>query len=89
MSKRRTVSEHFSVFDLLNFNPLEFPGKSSIRIMYEYDGNNKKEKFTVLSRGIPKETANGIVTWLEENMTTEDIIYGLDSNELDIRNREI
>lgn len=84
MAKRRTVSEHCSIFDLLNYSSLDFPNKSSIRIMYEYDGIKNTEKFTVLSRDIPEETKKDIISWLEENIATEDIIYGLDSNKLDI-----
>ncbi len=51
--------------------------------MFEYDSTGNKQVFTVLNRDIPAEKAERIIAWLEENTKTEDLIYGLDSNEID------
>ena len=83
VNNNRTVHKQLSIFDVLNFSSLEFPDKKAIRVMYEYNGVDRKEAFTVLNRDIPRETAQSIIAWLETNMTTDDLIYGLDSNGID------
>jgi hypothetical protein len=55
----------------------------SIRVLFEYDAETRKEDFTILSNGIPEEACNLIVTMLKENITSARIIYGLESNNLD------
>ena len=89
MSKRRTTHKLLSIFDLSNI-PSKMTGKSSIRIMYEYDSliGNVGE-FTVLNNDIPRETANAIISWLEDNvplrflydMNLQDLDFGIVENE--------
>ena len=83
MNNNRTVHKQLSIFDVLNFSSLEVPGRKAIRVMYEYNWAESKEAFTVLNRDIPRETAQSIIAWLETNMTTDDLIYGLDSKGID------
>ena len=84
MNDKRTVQKLFSVIDLLNHESAMVIGKPSIRIRYEYDGIEDSQEFTILNGDIPKESADSIISWLKENVTSEDIIYGLKSNELDV-----
>ena len=84
MHDKRTVQKLFSVIDLLNHESAMVIGKPSIRIRYEYDGIEDSQEFTILNGDIPKESADSIISWLKENVTSEDIIYGLKSNELDV-----
>lgn len=85
MNTNRTVHKQLSIFDILNFSSWEVPGKKAIRVMYEYNWADKTEAFTVLNRDISRETAKSIIAWLEANVTTEDLIYGLNSNGIDFR----
>ena len=68
----------------MNHDSIRQSGKSSIRIRYEYDGIEDNQEFTVLNGDIPKESADSITSWLKDNITSDDIIYGLKSNELDV-----
>lgn len=84
MNNKRTVQKLSSVIDLLNHHSAKSIGKHSVRIMYEYDGKDNHQKFTVLNGDIPKDSADSIISWLKNNVTTEDIVYGLKSNKIDV-----
>ena len=83
MENKRMVQKHLRIFDILNYRSFELQEMKSIRIMHEYDGTKNKQEFTVLNGDIPVDSARKIITWLEQNMEKEDLIYGLDSNEID------
>jgi hypothetical protein len=83
MDKQRRVHKVLSVFDILNYRSVVMPGTSSIRVQFEYDAEAKKEDFTILSRNIPEETRELLKAMLRENVSSEKIIYGLESNNLD------
>ena len=86
MNNRRTVNKLSSIIDLLNHESARLIGKPAIRIRYEYDGINGNQEFIVLNEDIPKESADNIISWLKDNVTSDDIIYGLKSNEIDAEN---
>ena len=83
MDEGRIIHKLSSVIDLLNHDTARSMGKPSIRIRYDYDGINNHEKFTVLNNDISRESAESIVSWLKENVKTEDIIHGIKSNQID------
>lgn len=83
MNRKRTIHKLLSIFDLLNIPPGKMAGKSSLRIMYEYNVEENGGEFTILSKDVPKEDAQDIIAWLKENVSSEDIIYGEDSKDLD------
>ena len=86
MNENRTINKQLSIFDLLNYKHLEDFSKKAIRVRYEYNGIDNTEAFKVLNRDITQEAADDIIAWLEENVSTEDLIYGLDSNGIDFNN---
>jgi hypothetical protein len=77
------VNKLLSVFDIMNYRSILLPYRSSIRVLFEYDAEEKKRNFTILSNEISEETRNLLVEMLKENITSDRIIYGLDSNNLD------
>lgn len=83
MNRKRTINKLLSIFDLLNIPQGRTSGKSSIRIMYEYDVDVNGGKFTVLEQDVPNENVQYILSWLKENVSAEDIIYAEDSRDLD------
>jgi len=84
MDEERIIHKLSSVIELLNHDTARSIGKPSIRIRYDYDGINNHEEFTILNHDIPRESAESIVSWLRENVKTEDIIHGIKSNQLDV-----
>ena len=83
MENHRRVNKLLSVFDILNYRSILLPRRSTIRVLFEHDAEAKKENFTILSRDIPEDTRNLLVEMLKENVSSDKIIYGLDSNNLD------
>jgi hypothetical protein len=86
MERKRTIHKLSTVLDLYNHESTELIGKPAVRIRYDYDGPNNSQEFTVLNRDIPRESAERIVLWLNNNIKSDDIIYGLKSNNLDAGN---
>jgi hypothetical protein len=84
MDEKRIIHKLSSVIDLLNHDTARSMGKPSIRVRYDYDGINNHEEFTVLNHDIPKESAENIVLWLKENVKSEDILSGIESNRIDV-----
>jgi hypothetical protein len=83
MDKQRRVHKLLSVFDILNYRSMLLPYRSSIRVLFEYDAEAGKKNFTILSKDIPEETRKLLTGMLTENVSSDKIIYGLDSNNLD------
>lgn len=83
MDNKRTIHKLSSVIDLLNHDTALVLGKPAVRIRYDYDGITNIQEFTILNNDIPKESADSIVSWLNNNVKSDDII-SLESNELDI-----
>lgn len=84
MNRERTVHKLSTIIDLLNHDTAHLTGKHSVRIRYDYDGLKKSQEFTLLNKDIPKESADKIIHWLNDNVKSEDIIYGMESNRLDV-----
>jgi hypothetical protein len=83
MDKQRRVHKIHSVFDILNYRSILLPYKSSIRVLFEYDAEADRKDFTILSKDVPEETRKLLTGMLAENVPSDKIIYGLDSNNLD------
>lgn len=83
MNRDRIIHKLSTIIDLLNHDTARSMGKPSIRVRYDYDGINNHEEFTVLNHDIPEDSVENIVTWLKENVKSEDIIYGMKRNQLD------
>ncbi|GEM_PF-6511451 len=83
MAKQRRVHKLLSVFDILNYRSVLQPYRSSIRVLFEYDAEAEKKNFTILTKDIPEETRKLLTGMLTENVSSDKIIYGLDSNNLD------
>jgi hypothetical protein len=83
MDNIRMVHKLVSVFDIMNYRSILLPCRSSIRVLFEYNAEEEKRDFTIVSKDIPEETRNLLVEMLKENLTSDRIIYGLDSNNLD------
>ena len=86
MNRKRTVHKLSTIIDLLNHDTANLTGKHSVRIRYDYDGLKNSQEFTVLNKDISRESADRIIIWLKDNVKSEDIIYGLETNSLDVRN---
>ncbi len=86
MNRKRTVSKQLSIFDILNCYPLDLLNKKTIRIMHEYDAIDNTDVFTILNGDISIEAADSIIAWLKENVTKDELIYGLDTKEIDFAN---
>lgn len=86
MNSKRTINKLSTILDLFNHESAELAGKPAVRIRYDYDGINNSQAFTVLNREISKESAANIIYWLNNNIKSDDIIYGLKSNSLDTGN---
>jgi hypothetical protein len=86
MDRKRTIHKLSTVLDLFNHESAGLTGKPAVRIRYDYDGVNNSQAFTVLNSEISKESADRIMLWLNKNIKSEDIIYGLKSNCLDANN---
>jgi hypothetical protein len=83
MENKRMVHKLHSVFDIMNYRSILLPFRSSIRVQFEYNAEEKSENYTILSKDIPEETGSLLVAMLKENVSSDKIIYGLDSNNLD------
>jgi hypothetical protein len=83
MENTRIVHKLLSVFDITNYRSILLPYRSSIRVLFEYDVEEKIRNFTILSKDIPEEIRNILEEMLKKNITSDRIIYGLDSNNLD------
>ena len=81
MDNKRTIHKLSSVIDLLNHEMTFLLGKP-IRFRYDYDRFTDIQKFTILNSNISKESAESIVSWLSNNVSSDDII-SLESNDLD------
>ena len=89
MNDKRTIYKVSSIIDILNHGSVRIIGKPSVRIRYDYDGIKDNQEFTILNRDIPKESADEIISWLKDYVSLDDIIYGLESNDLDIETFDI
>jgi hypothetical protein len=83
MGNIRRVHKLLSVFDILNYRSILLPHRSSIRVLFEYDTEAEKRNFTIISNDIPEETRKLLTGMLTENVSSDKIIYGLESNNLD------
>lgn len=83
MDNTRTVNKLLSIFDIMNCRSILLPYTSSIRVQFEYDVEEKKNNFIILNNDIPENTRNLLVEMLKDNITSDKIIYGLDSNNLE------
>jgi hypothetical protein len=83
MASKRHYDSLSSVFDLTIREALGLPESVSIRVMLKYDRARNERKFVILNAEIPKEMQDRLISWLEENVETDHIAYGLKSNELD------
>jgi hypothetical protein len=83
MNNKRTVHKLLSVFDILNYRSILLPNRSSIRVLFQYDAENKRADFTILSAGISQDICKLLVETLKQNVSSDKIIYGLDANTLD------
>ena len=86
MERKRTIHKLSTLIDLLDHDSKCVSGKPAIRIRYDYDGVKNSQEFTVLNKDISKESADRIINWLNDNVKSEDIIYGLKSSSLDTGN---
>ncbi len=86
METKRTIHRLSTIIDLLDHDLKCVSGKPAVRIRYDYDGVKNCQEFTVLNKDISKESADRIINWLNDNVKSEDIIYGLKSNSLDTGN---
>ena len=84
MDRNRTIYKLSTIIDLLNHDSVCVSGKPSVRVRYEYDGLKNSQEFTVLNKDITKDSAERIISWLNTNVKSEDIIYGLKYNSLDV-----
>lgn len=83
MDNTRTVNKLLSIFDIMNCRSILLPYTSSIMVQFEYDVEEKKSNFIILNNDIPENTRNLLVEMLKDNITSDKIIYGLDSNNLE------
>ena len=83
MASNRYYDSLSSVFDLNIHEALGLPESVSIRVMLTYDRERNERKFVILNAEIPKEMQDRLISWMEENIETDDIAYGLRSNILD------
>lgn len=83
MASKRHYESLSSVFDLNIHEALGLPESVSIRVMLTYERGRNERKFVILNAEIPKEMQDRLISWLEENVETDDIAYGLRSNILD------
>jgi len=83
MSNRRMVHKSLSVFDIINYRPMLLPYRSSIRVQFEYDADENKSSFTILSKDIPEDTRKLLIEMFKDNISSDKILYGLDSNNLE------
>ena len=83
MVNKRHYDSLSSVFDLNIHEALGLPESVSIRVMLTYDRERNERKFVILNAEIPKEMQDRLISWLEENVETDDVAYGLRSNILD------
>jgi hypothetical protein len=83
MDNVRMVHKLLSVFDIINYRSILLPHRSSIRVQFKYDAEEKTSDFTILSNDIPEDTRKMLVEMLKDNITSDRIIYGLDSNNLE------
>jgi len=70
----------------LSVNPsaVHIFNKGTVRVVqFEYDVEEKKSNFIILNNDIPENTRNLLVEMLKDNITSDKIIYGLDSNNLE------
>ncbi|NLD36850.1 MAG: hypothetical protein GX654_08275 [Desulfatiglans sp.] len=86
MDNQRAIHKLSTVLDLFNHNAAGLKGRHAVRIRFDYDGLNNRHEYTVLSREIPRESADSIIMWLNKNVKSEDIIHGLKANILDACN---
>jgi hypothetical protein len=83
MDNVRMVHKLLSVFDIMNYRSILLPHRSSVRVQFKYDAEEKKSDFTILSKDIPEDTSKLLVEMLQANISSDMIIYGLDSNNLE------
>jgi hypothetical protein len=83
MDNHRTVHRMSSVFDIMNCRSILMPNRSSIRVLFEYNSNDGKRDFTILSNDLPEETRELLADMLNNNIPSDRIIYGLESNNLE------
>jgi hypothetical protein len=83
MDNIRMVQKLFSIFDIMNYRSILLPYRSTIRVLFEYDIEEDRRDFTILSKDIPEETRKLLIEMLKDNISSDRIINGLDSNNLD------
>jgi hypothetical protein len=82
MGSKRHVNKLLSVFDLTIWEALGLSENVSCRVMFIYDKKQKLKRFNVLKNGMPKEIHRKLTLWLEQNISVDDVAFGLKSNEL-------
>jgi hypothetical protein len=82
MGSRRFVNHLLSVFDMDTDEVLNFPGRASVRVLFEYDMKAGLRRFAILTPGLASDAVSKLMAWLEENIRAEDIAYELESNRL-------
>jgi hypothetical protein len=83
MDNIRMVHKLLSVFDIMNYQSILLPHRSSVRVQFKYNVEEKKSDFTILSKDIPEDASKLLVQLLKDNVSSDMIIYGLDSNNLE------
>ena len=82
MENRREVVRSLSVFNLDANKTPYLPENTSVRIMFIYDKLNNIREYKILNSGMTEEMGHQIRSWLEDNIEIDDVIHGLNSNDI-------
>ena len=82
MEKKREVVRSLSVFNLNAEKTPYLPENTSARIMFVYDKPKNIREYKILDSGMNEEMGCQIRSWLEENIEVDDMIHGLNSNDI-------
>ena len=84
MGRKRDVVLLLAVFNLTINKALCLPENIPTRIMLVYDKRENIKEFRTLNSGITEDMDSKIRSWREEKIEVDDIIHGLNSNEIDM-----
>ncbi|MEW6664904.1 MAG: hypothetical protein AB1512_06755 [Thermodesulfobacteriota bacterium] len=83
MEKRRHVETAMSMFKLTIRDALCLPETVQTGVTMLYDRKANQREFSVLDHSLSSDLKDRIVSWLEHNTDSDDILWGLKSNAMD------
>ena len=75
MDKKRLIHQMSSIFELSDCKNLDVKRDVMGRVMFRYDEKQNTKEFRLLNGKIPDDLRDEIISWLDQNIDVDNIMF--------------